>query len=142
MNGRRTAILYLAGVFLAGTIAGGFAGYAWGRRSFFRPPEPQSAAARILNGMKRDLALTEEQVTKVRPFVEQAGAEAESIFSSTFERTRGVMTNMNARIQEFLTPEQRVRQEKCDREREARFHKGHVPGPPGPPGPPGKPQKP
>ena len=137
MNNRRTAVLYLAGVFLAGGLTGGFGGYALGRRPIFRPPNPQSLAEHLTDHLKNDLGLTEDQVKQVRPLVEQATAEADAIHAATFERVRGVMTNMNRRIEEFLTSEQRQKLAARERQRQDRFrHKGPPPGPaPGPPPP-------
>jgi hypothetical protein len=135
MNSRRTAVLYLAGVFLAGGLTGGFGGYALGRRPIFRPPNPQSMAEHLVGHFRNELNLSEDQVTKVRPLVEQATAEADTIHAATFERVHGVMTNLNRRIEEFLTPEQRQKLAERERQLQDRFqHKGRRPGPsPGPP---------
>lgn len=130
MNHRRTAILYLTGVFVAGALAGAFGGYALGRRPIFRPPNPQSLAGQLVNHFERDLNLTPEQVTKVRPLVQQATAETDAIHASTFERVHGVMTNLNRRLEEFLTPEQCRKLAESERQRQDRFR--HRPPPPGP----------
>jgi len=136
MNNRRVAVLYLAGVFLAGALAGGFGGYKLGRRPIFRPPNPQSMADHWVGHLRRDLNLTEDQVTRVRPLVEQATAEAESIHAATWERIHGVMTNMNRRLEVVLTPDQCQKLAEKERQRPDRFRQKKLrPGPPPRPGP-------
>lgn len=123
MTNRRMVLLYLAGVFLAGGLAGGFGGYALGRRPIFRPPNPQSMTEHLVGQLTRDLSLTEDQVAKVRPIVEAATAEADKVHAGTWERIRGVMTDMNRRIEPLLNPDQRQKLAEKERQRSDRLRK-------------------
>jgi Spy/CpxP family protein refolding chaperone len=129
MNNRRMAILYLAGVFLAGALAGGFGGYKLGRRPTFRPPNPQSMADHWIGNLRRDLSLSDDQVVKVRPVIEAATAEADTIHAATWERTHGVISNTNRRIEPFLTLEQRQKLAEKERRRSDRFRQKGPPAP-------------
>jgi len=140
MNSRRLAVLYLTGVFLAGALAGGFGGYKLGSRPIFRPPNPQSIAEHWIDHLRRDLSLSEDQLAQVRPLVEQATAEADTIHAATWNRIHGVITNMNHRLESFLTPEQCQKLAASERERLSRFRQkkppGSGPAPENPPPPP------
>ncbi len=103
------AAAYVAAVFLVGALAGGFVGFDLGRRAFFRPPDPRAMAERVMEWLKSDLALTEEQAGQIRPIVEAGTAEAEKIHHETFERIRTLMERDYRRIEQFLTPDQQKR---------------------------------
>jgi Spy/CpxP family protein refolding chaperone len=134
MNGisKRRAIVYLAAIFLAGVVTGGVTGFTVGRRSIFRPPpQPREMAPRILEGLKKDLSLTDEQVRQIQPLLQRHCSELGALHSGTRERMAEMIRKSHEEIGQFLTPEQRDKLAALDREREAFFRqKGHGSPPP------------
>lgn len=107
MCGSRWKIaLTLAGIFLAGGIAGGFAGYAWSRKDPRPRMSPDQYTERYLQRMITDVKLTNEQVECLRPMMEEFSEKLSIMRQKAFAEARNVLVEMDRRIERDLTPEQ------------------------------------
>ena len=111
---------YLVAVFLAGALAGGGIGYSAGRKAMFRPP-PDSVqmAAHLTEKLRKEINLTPKQAEQVRPLIQQACVEMESIHGKTVQRACEIMKATNRRIEPLLSEQQRDRLRTIEAEREA-----------------------
>ncbi len=105
--------LYLTALFLAGAITGGFVTSKMMRRAMASPPDQEHMAARWCTELQSRLALTPEQLNRIRPIVNDALAEIKITLS---DRLSATFSNSNARIACELTPEQRTQFEQMTRE--------------------------
>jgi Spy/CpxP family protein refolding chaperone len=105
--------LSLVAIFLAGAVAGAFVGFKVAHQSMSNPPSQEQMAARWCAELKCKLALTPEQLQKIRPIVEETMAE---IKTSVGDRMSCSLSNSSSRIACVLTPEQRVKFEKMMKE--------------------------
>ena len=113
-------VLYATLIFSAGAITGVLVAPKFGRH-FMRPPRPAEMSQEILHRLQRDLSLTPEQATKIRPLLEATGREMDSIRRETTQRVRARMTETNAQISQILTPTQRIEFQKMEAE-----HRKHL----------------
>ncbi|MBM3880112.1 MAG: hypothetical protein FJ387_10405 [Verrucomicrobia bacterium] len=121
MNGvtKSKAALYLAAVFAAGLVAGAAAGYAYGKRTVFRPPPPrQEMAARMIGYLTTELRLTEEQVSQVKPLVAEASADLQAIQQATVDRVAEVIQRRNQRLAALLDVDQCARLREMEKRHE------------------------
>lgn len=120
---RKTILLYLAGTFVLGAVAGGALGYGWGRRPVFKPFDRDEMRTRFCNRLVNDLALTEPQQSQLDPIIRQNMDEFEAVQREQYGRIGELMKRHRERIASILTPEQRTRFETLEKEREQRFEK-------------------
>lgn len=159
MCGSRWKIaLTLAGIFLAGGVAGGFGGYAWSHREPRPRMSPDQYTERYLQRMIADVKLTPEQVECLRPMMEEFSEKLSVMRQKAFAEARNVLKEMDRRIEADLTSEQRAlyreMQERDRKQWEKRFSGSGTkaaatektePEPPAeklppPPAPPGQPE--
>ena len=130
-------ILYAALIFLAGAITGALVAPRLGR-TFMRPPDPKQMSQHMLARLQSGLQLTDKQAAQIKPLIENAGADMETIRRETTKRVLDRIAETNAQISLFLTPEQKAKFMKMEAEHRKRLGHGHRSGePPGPPPPPG-----
>jgi Spy/CpxP family protein refolding chaperone len=123
---RQKVILYLAAIFVVGGLTGGV--LAWGlgqdRKQDRRPPKSQTMRD-VCDHMKKrlqtKLGLTEAQMAKIEPILEETGREMQAIHKRTIGEIEELIAKQNAEIAKELTPEQRQKLEEMNRER--REHK-------------------
>jgi len=132
------AITLLIALFLAGAMAGGFAGYNIGRRSVAvvapvnepkpgsrppggRPPPPNMRDVRTR--LVEDLTLTDEQMVKIDPIITEFTKQLEEMNKRNWNDLWLAVSNRDERIKPFLTPEQIERLN----DRRSRRHKGPPP---------------
>lgn len=143
MNRTWKVVLAFAGVFLCGAVFGGFlslrlAGERVGREGFNGEPSVNQFVPMLLRRYEARLELTQEQLEKIRPIVKTAEEELRQMRRDNFGRSMAVADDMNAKISELLTPEQRdklatMKQEWRDRwqsERNRRLRDRDRPPPP------------
>ncbi len=107
MCGSRWKIaLTLAGIFLAGGVAGGFVGYAWSHKDPRPRMSPDQYTERYLQRMITDVKLTGEQVECLRPMMEEFSEKLSIMRQKAFAEARSVLVDMDRRIERDLTPEQ------------------------------------
>jgi len=146
---------FLLLIFVAGAMSG--AAIAWKRASMhrdfprpgwnkggsFKPPTTDEMVSFVLKDWKEKLDLTDEQTRQIQPLLHDGIEYVRQIQMKSVEEVREAMSKGDARVAEFLTPDQKVKFEQMQKER-ARFgpgpghHGGHPPGghdgpPPGPP---------
>ena len=139
---------YAAAIFVAGGISGGALGVYETRSQLSVPVRQQEMVQHLRNRLKARLGLSPDQMEKITPIIEGAAAQIRSIRLETFQRVNKVFDDSYAQISAVLTPEQRTKLDKMQRERremmqmrlqEARRRNGGDGGGPGAGGPPGSP---
>lgn len=122
----RKILAYLAATFLAGLLAGAVGGYGVANSRWHpAPPPPGQMATNILKHAQADLSLTDAQIPQAWPIIVQLSDDMEAIHRAGAERMAELIRAANRRLEVFLTPEQRDRLHKLEREREADFRKRH-----------------
>jgi hypothetical protein len=130
MNGitKAKAILYLAAIFVVGLLTGAVAGYSVGKCSFYRPPpREKKMAAGMLDRLKRELKLTDEQARKAEPLVNQCSEQLRAIHEGTMEKVLEVFNQTDRKLEEFLTPAQKQKLAQMQKQRQESFRKGRPP---------------
>jgi hypothetical protein len=129
-------IILLAGIFLAGAGSGALVTM----RVWHRPPSnqlPPSAELWSSKHMKRiieELELQPAQVEKIRPVVDGRMVELFNLRARYLDNNHALREVMEREVAEYMTPEQRAKYEKMNREfheRTRRQERGERP-PPGP----------
>lgn len=131
MNKSRTALiaLYAILIFVAGAVTGAFVAPIVGR-SFMRLPDSHHMSHVMLARLRSGLDLTDEQMAKIKPLVENACGDMETIHHETMQRVLNRMAETNAKISAFLTPEQKMKFERMQAEHRLQIRHFHHPGPP------------
>jgi hypothetical protein len=99
-------------VFLVGAIVGGLSTTAFMRGHFLRVMRegpPRGVHKPIVERLTADLALTPEQRAEVERIVSDFGPRFGEFEDRMRTEVRGVMNEMEAKIREVLTPEQRTK---------------------------------
>ena len=122
MSGK--VILYAVLIFVAGTATGILVAPMVGR-TFMRPPRPEQMSHHMMEHLQSGLHLTPEQTAKIKPLVEQTGADMETIHRETMKRVVARLHQTHAEISSLLTPEQRVELSKMEAEHRQHFHHDH-----------------
>ncbi len=139
---RRTILLYLSGTFLLGALAGGAIGYGYGRRPVFKPFDREEMRTKFCNRMTSDLGLTSQQQEQLDPIVRQNMDEFEAAQREHYGRIGELMKRHRERVASILTPDQQVKFETIEKERERRMPKRGEHGGSGHDGPAPAPNKP
>lgn len=117
-------ILVLIGIFAAGGVAGGFVTLRVCKDKLVNRPVPEEWAPKHLKRLNDRLALTPEQQEQIRPIVRRSMEQLNRIRNTSVEETKTVVEGMQREISAKLTPEQRTKFERMNRElremREAR----------------------
>jgi Spy/CpxP family protein refolding chaperone len=122
MSGK--VFLYAALIFLAGAATGVLVAPMIGR-TFMRPPRPEQMSQHMLEHLQSGLHLTPEQTAKIKPLVEQTGADMEKIHRETMKRVVARLHQTHVEISSLLTPEQRVELNKMEAEHRKHFRHEH-----------------
>ena len=117
-------VLYATLIFAAGLFIGVLAG-PHVLRTFLRPPTPAEMSSHILARLQSRLSLTPEQTAQIKPLVEQTASDIEATREATTKQISDRITESNAKIAPFLTPEQYAKLEQMQAER--REHMRHAP---------------
>ncbi len=112
-------------VFIAGGMTGAFFGASHARHLFFGPPS-RILGERMLNRLRWQLHLTDEQVAKISPIVDKAAAQLQEIRKSTGRRVHETIAESHREMAADLTPEQRAKLQEIEtrHQRWHGFHKG------------------
>ena len=113
----------LAAMFLLGAISGFAiaAGLAWHHLPPPGMPTGAQVIERVRKHLKSDLALTPAQEQQIEPILEQHRVTVDRIRAETLGKILEAIKTKNAAISQFLTPEQRTKQEQNEAERLKRF---------------------
>jgi len=130
MNGitKAKAILYLTAIFVVGLLTGAVAGYSAGKRSFRRPPpHEKKMAADMLERLKKELKLTDEQARQAEPLVNQCSQQLQVIREGAMEKVLEAFNQTDRKLEDLLTPGQKEKLAQMQKERNERFRKGRAP---------------
>ena len=111
------AIIYLVAIFIAGAAFGTVVGYTSGKREAVVPARQKEMSERTLRRLEARLALTPEQIARVKPIVEQNSAAMQSIHRESWQRVSETFKRMNAQIAGHLTEDQKQKLEAMESER-------------------------
>jgi hypothetical protein len=104
-TGALKAVLAMAGIFVAGGIAGGVGAIAWDRQHAHSPSE-QEYFDHQLRRLEASLELTAEQVECMRPVMQNFMGRVRLARSHAFTEVREVWCDINAQLERELTPHQ------------------------------------
>ncbi|RKX35398.1 MAG: hypothetical protein DRP71_03815 [Verrucomicrobia bacterium] len=96
--------IILIAIFLAGAIAGGFVVSSFTSRG--RPPGFGNLSERQLNRMTGVLELTEDQIARIKPIVEEVSENVRSVRHESMAEFARIYNDMEKRVIAELTPEQ------------------------------------
>ena len=130
-------IILLVGIFLAGAGSGALVTMRVLRKPPSAPRPPPSAenwAAGHIKRLVEDIGVQPDQLEKIRPVVERGMQALFNQRAKFLDDNHALREVMEREVAEFLTPEQRAKYEKANREyheRARRQERGERP-PPGP----------
>ena len=145
-------ILLLAGIFLAGGVAGGFLTLRYAHQKMRERGAPEQWGPARLKMLADRLDLSPDQVDRLKPIVRRDVEDLNRLRQQSFSETRRILERMERDIAAVLTPEQKRKFEQLNKEfrerarkmfeqrrNERRDGKPHGPGgrdgpPPPPPG--------
>jgi hypothetical protein len=129
--------LYIALIFLAGAVAGaGIRSMTPEAQTRPRPPRsPEDFANHIFNRIKERLELEPEQIEKIEPVFRSGFDEVRRIQDQSVKEVEAAVKRNHDEIAKLIRPDQRLKLEELDREREKSFRerRGRRHGPGGPP---------
>ncbi len=112
-------------VFIAGCATGVFMTMAIGHHFMFAQHPGGIAAQTMKNRLRWQLHLTDEQMTKISPIIDKAGAQLEQIRGDTGRHVRDVITETHHEISQYLTPEQQQRLKQMEERRRQWMQQHH-----------------
>lgn len=112
-------------VFIAGCATGVFMTMAIGHHFMFAQHPGGIAAQTMKNRLRWQLHLTDEQMTKISPIIDKAGAQLEQIRGDTGRHVRDVITETHREISQYLTPDQQQRLKEMEERRRQWMQQHH-----------------
>lgn len=109
-------VLLLTGIFLAGSVVGGFVSLAVARSMVRERLAPEMWGPNRLKMIEKRLQLTPEQVERLKPIIRRDVEELTKLRQQGFQEARRVVERMEKDIASVLTPEQAVKYEKLNAE--------------------------
>lgn len=98
-------VLTVSGIFVAGAVTGGLAGFRLAE--YYAPPPPRGIAIELVGSRLFDqLQLTPEQKQQARPIIGHAIDELKSMSRDAFTRSAELVAAMDKDLAPILTPEQ------------------------------------
>src|SRR4051812_12323844 len=101
-------------VFIAGGVTGAFFVATQARHLFFASPHHGIVADRMRERLTRELSLTPDQVAKISPIIDKAGAELEDIRRYSGRRVHETFQESHKEISAFLTDDQRQKLQRIE----------------------------
>ncbi len=124
-------VLAMAGIFTAGAVVGGVGTYAWTRKPSTRISS-QEFVDRQLRKRVEQLDLSAAQVERIRPIMRRFEESMRACRKRAFAEMGQQVRDLNAGIEEELTPEQRVRFREIQEKERERYDRA-IQGPARPP---------
>jgi len=123
MNGlsKWKVMLYLAGIFLAGSVSGWVIATKTAKQKAFTAPGRDEIAASLRTCMHSRLNLTADQRKKVDGIIERSSGELQAIHRQNIGLIRQVLSNRNAQLNAVLSPAQQEVFDQIERERKQSF---------------------
>jgi gas vesicle protein len=116
-------VLCLTGIFLAGAIAGGLIGFDVAHERVIAPPQTDVMARHIMQKLRSELKLTDDQAAKIEPIVRENSQAIQAIHQEASEKTFRQIKQSQARFAPHLTAEQQQRLQAMNQERESSLRK-------------------
>lgn len=120
--------LYLSALFLAGMVTGAILTAQIGRQIMMRVMQPEAMAGRWQHDLETRLNLTPEQSQKIAPIIQDGMKNFGPVMCDQMELA---LSNCNARIEQELTPEQKIKFAEIEKEQQqfirSRFNGGPPP---------------
>ena len=123
MKQKRLALLYLSAVFLAGAVFGTVAHGLYVQhtaQASSQPSSPQEARERYVARLKKDLALTPEQLAQVIASSEETGRRFQQMREKMAPDFAAIREDHRQRMMAILTPEQQPKYQKIVEEHQRR----------------------
>ncbi|MBI4659305.1 MAG: hypothetical protein HY735_10730 [Verrucomicrobia bacterium] len=114
-------ILGLVLVFAAGAVTGSVGTHLAIERAFSRSLKFGTWTADVMQFLQQRLKLSPDQKTKIRPIVDVMGQQLKATFGRTIEESGQLLVRSSRRIDQELTPDQRLLHEKIRREFRSRI---------------------
>ena len=112
--------LLLAVIFIVGILTGSALTIGLGSH-FMRPPGEQQMKRLWMAQLVQRLNLTADQQAKIEPILADAKTKIQSLHRDEVERGSQIFKAAHDQISALLTPEQKVKLQKMESEREKRF---------------------
>lgn len=110
-------LIFVAGLFI------GAVGSPFLMMQFMQPPSRAGMSQHIFQRFQKELALTPDQSAQIKPLIDQMSSQMDTIRNETSKQISDRIDETNAKIAEFLTPEQKAKLERLEEERRKRFDK-------------------
>ena len=114
--------LYVIAIFLAGGGSGAFITWHLCQGRAVMPSSPAEIGARLRARFQSRLDLAPEQVQKINPLIDQAMRQVEVIRHETANHVFANVSNLHEQVLLVLTPEQKLKFDKLERERREYLH--------------------
>jgi Spy/CpxP family protein refolding chaperone len=111
-------VLYLTGIFLAGSVSGWVIATKTAKQKAFTAPRLDEIAASMRTCMHSRLHLSDDQKKKIDAIIERSSAEVQTIHRDRIDRIRQVLSERNSQIAAILTAEQQQQFEQIEKERQ------------------------
>src|SRR5688572_17585501 len=118
--GKWKVALYLAAIFIAGTVSGWVTATKVVKQRSFSAPRSDEIAESLRTCMYSRLDLTDAQKVKVNAVIERTSKEIQSIHRERTDRIRLSLRNRTAQLMAVLTPEQQGQFEEIEKRSEER----------------------
>lgn len=116
--------LSLAAIFLAGVAVGSLLTIGVIRNKIRQNDQDSSRLAQaVMQRLESELRLSPDQREKLRPIVERAGDQFRGLQVLALARAKRILQEVDGKVSEHLTAEQRARLEQLVRERQDRFRR-------------------
>lgn len=106
MNARNRSFFYLAAIFLAGVLTGGFLGVALTQQLMMRPLALDRMAERIERQVSAKLALDRAQRDQLRPLIARSMERIAGIYAETLDKIEDVLRDAQRELEKNLRPDQ------------------------------------
>ena len=120
--------LYLSALFLTGVVTGAILTAQIGRQIMMRVMQPEAMAGHWQHDLETRLNLSAEQSQKIAPIIRDGMKNFGPVMCDQMELA---LSNCNARIEQELTPEQKIKFAQIEKEQErfirSRFNGGPPP---------------
>jgi hypothetical protein len=112
-------LTFVLGVIVGGT---GFFAFAWYAGHWHRSFDKE----RVVQHLKRDLSLSDTQVERLRPIVEDWAKRQSDLKAQVDPQFRALREDFRSRVREILNPEQREKFNELVRQHEERMRRAGV----------------
>jgi hypothetical protein len=99
---RTKVVLYLAVIFIAGSVTGAVLGWNGAQQRRMKPPSPKNFCEHVREKLRNELSLTPPQVQQLDPLLEKQARQMEEIHGRTVQQVNELIRTFNAEITNAL----------------------------------------